>query len=132
MVRCRDDHVVAIGQADRQARFDDAALLLGAELKPGSVYRLLADEGARLFDDAYFGDLFARSRLGRPTVAARVVATVMLLQGYEGLSDREACDRLAFDLRWKARLRVCPVTGRTFTQQCTVTVSARRSRSATV
>ena len=102
MVRCRDDHVVAIGQADRQARFDDAALLLGAELKPGSVYRLLADEGARLFDDAYFADLFARSRLGRPTVPARVVATVMLLQGYEGLSDREACDRLAFDLRWKA------------------------------
>ena len=81
MVRCRDDHVVAIGQADRQARFDDAALLLGAELKPGSVYRLLADEGARLFDDAYFADLFARSRLGRPTVPARVVATVMLLQG---------------------------------------------------
>jgi hypothetical protein len=32
-------------------------------------------------------------------VPARVVATVMLLQAYEGLSDREACDRLAFDLR---------------------------------
>jgi hypothetical protein len=27
---------------------------------------------------------------------------VKLLQVYEGLSDREACDRLAFDLRWKA------------------------------
>src|SRR5664279_5762199 len=26
----------------------------------------------------------------------------MLLQAHEGLSDREACDRLAFDLRWKA------------------------------
>ena len=26
----------------------------------------------------------------------------MLLQALEGLSDREACDRLAFDLRWKA------------------------------
>jgi hypothetical protein len=26
----------------------------------------------------------------------------MLLQAYEGLSGREACDRLAFDLRWKA------------------------------
>ena len=26
----------------------------------------------------------------------------MLLQTHEGLSDREACDRLAFDLRWKA------------------------------
>jgi hypothetical protein len=94
--------VVAIGLADRQARFDDAALLLGEELRAGSVYRLLAEHGDQLFGDDYFADLFARSRLGRPTVAARVVATVMLLQAHEGLSDREACDRLAFDLRWKA------------------------------
>jgi hypothetical protein len=94
--------VVAIGQADRQARFDDAALLLGEELRAGSVYRLLAEHGDRLFGDDYFADLFLRSRLGRPTVAARVVASVMLLQAHEGLSDREACDRLAFDLRWKA------------------------------
>jgi len=93
---------VAIGQADRQARFDDAALLLGEELRPGSVYRLLAEQGDRFFGDDYFADLFARSRFGRPTTPARVVATVMLLQAYEGLSDREACDRLAFDLRWKA------------------------------
>jgi len=27
---------------------------------------------------------------------------VMLLQAHEGLSDREACDRLGFDLRWQA------------------------------
>jgi hypothetical protein len=94
--------VVAIGLADRQARFDDAALLLGEELRSGSVYRLLAEHGDQLFGDDYFADLFARSRLGRPTVPARTIATVMLLQAQEGLSDREACDRLAFDLRWKA------------------------------
>jgi hypothetical protein len=93
---------VAIGRADRQARFDDAALLLGEELTPGGVYRLLAEHGDQLFGDDYFADLFTCSRLGRPTVAARVVATVLLLQAFEGLSDREACDRLAFDLRWKA------------------------------
>ena len=29
---------VAIGPTDRQARFDDAALLLGEGLSPGSVY----------------------------------------------------------------------------------------------
>ena len=66
------------------------------------MYRLLAEHGGALFGDEYFVDLFKRSTLGRPTVPARVVATVMLLQAYEGLSDREACDRLAFDLRWKA------------------------------
>lgn len=93
---------VALGLAERQTRFDDAALLLGEELRAGSVYRLLAEHGDRLFGDDYFIDLFTRSRLGRPTVPARTVATVMLLQAQEGLSDREACDRLAFDLRWKA------------------------------
>ena len=93
---------MAIGLADRQTRFDDAALLLGEQLSAGSVYRLLAEYGDRLFGDDYFADLFTGSRLGRPTVPARTIATVMLLQALEGLSDREACDRLAFDLRWKA------------------------------
>jgi hypothetical protein len=87
---------------DRQTRFDDAALLLGEQLSVGSVYRLLAEHGDRLFEDDYFADVFTRSRLGRPTVPARTISTVMLLQALEGLSDREACDRLAFDLRWKA------------------------------
>jgi Transposase domain (DUF772) len=93
---------VALGRSDGQARFDDAAMLLGEQLKPGSVYRLLAEHGDELFGDDYFADLFKVSRLGRPTVAARTVATVMLLQAHEGLSDGEAVDRLAFDLRWKA------------------------------
>ena len=98
----RENRCVALGCEDRQVRFDDVMLLVGDELPVGSVYRLLAEHGAALFGDAYFADLFKRSALGRPTVPARVVATVMLLQAYEGLSDREACDRLAFDLRWKA------------------------------
>jgi DDE family transposase/transposase-like protein DUF772 len=93
---------VALGRENRQGRFDDAMLLVGDQLPVGSIYLLLAEHGGALFGEEYFADLFKRSALGRPTVPARVVATVMLLQAYEGLSDREACDRLAFDLRWKA------------------------------
>lgn len=33
---------------------------------------------------------------------ARVLATVMVLQAHEGLSDQEACDRLERDLAWQA------------------------------
>jgi hypothetical protein len=98
----RENCCVALGCEDRQVRFDDVMLLVDDQLPAGSVYRLLAEQGAALFGDEYFADLFKRSSLGRPTVPARVVAVVMLLQAYEGLSDREACDRLAFDLRWKA------------------------------
>jgi hypothetical protein len=93
---------MAVGRAEAQLRFDDAAGLLGDRLAPGSVYHLLADEGQRLFPDDYFADLFLASARGRPTVPARVVATTMLLQAHEGLSDREAVEHLAFDLRWKA------------------------------
>jgi len=64
-----------------------------------SIYRLLAERGDRLFPDESFADLFAE--VGRHSVSARVVATVMVLQRIEGASDREAADRFAFDLRWK-------------------------------
>jgi hypothetical protein len=94
--------VMAIGQAIRQESFDDALVLVGDQLPETSLYRLLACHGQALFPDDYFVDLFKRSARGRPTVPARTVATVMLLQAHEGLSDREACDRLTFDLRWKA------------------------------
>jgi DDE family transposase/transposase-like protein DUF772 len=93
---------VVLGCSDGRAGFDDAAMLLGAQLRPGSVYRLVGEHGDELFGDDYFADLFKRSRLGRSMVPARTVATVMLLQAHEGLSDGEAVDRLAFDLRWKA------------------------------
>ena len=93
---------MALGREVRQGQFDGVMLLVGDQLPEGSVYRLLAEHGGALFGDEYFADLFKRSTRGRPTVPARVVATVMVLQAYEGLSDREACDRLAFDLRWKA------------------------------
>ncbi len=66
------------------------------------MYRLLAEEGERLFPHGYFADLYKESVRGRSMVPARVVATVMVLQSLEGLSDREACDRLERDLAWQA------------------------------
>jgi hypothetical protein len=47
-----------------------------------------------------FADLFP-SRRGRPSVPAPVAATVMVLQSLEGLSDRDAMERLTCDIRWK-------------------------------
>jgi hypothetical protein len=60
---------------------------------------LLHREGHRLFPDEVFADLFAD--IGRWSVPPRIVAVVMVLQRLEGLSDREAVARFAFDLRWK-------------------------------
>jgi hypothetical protein len=91
---------MALGVAKVQPRFEDPRQLLGDRLK--GIYRLLAEYGDRLFADDYFADLYTDSRRGRPTVPARVLATVMLLQAHEGLSDQEACDRLERDLAWQA------------------------------
>jgi hypothetical protein len=64
-----------------------------------SIYALLYRESHRLFPDEAFADLFAD--IGRASVPPRIVAVVMVLQRLEGLSDREAVDRITFDLRWK-------------------------------
>jgi transposase len=93
---------MALGRAQAQRGFQDPREILGDRLREGSFYRLLADHGQVMFPDGYFADLYAESARGRPTVPARVMATVMLLQAFEGLSDRQACDRLEADLRWQA------------------------------
>jgi hypothetical protein len=93
---------VALGRARSQQGFQDPRDILGDRLREGSLYRLLADHGQAIFGNGYFADLYSGSVKGQPTVPARVVATVMVLQAFEGLSDREACDRLEADLRWQA------------------------------
>ena len=47
-----------------------------------------------------FADLFGPRR-GRPSQPAELVATVLVLQSLEGLSDRDAIQALRTDLRWK-------------------------------
>src|SRR5215216_2305829 len=66
---------------------------------PDSIYAVLHRECFRLFPDEMFADLF--TDVGRRSVPPMIVAVVMVLQRSEGLSDREAVDRFAFDARWK-------------------------------
>jgi Transposase DDE domain/Transposase domain (DUF772) len=70
-----------------------------AALPEGSVYRFLARERTRLFPPELFADLFQPT--GRRSVPPSILAVVMVLQRLEGLSDREAADRYAFDVRWR-------------------------------
>ena len=65
----------------------------------GSIYGVLHRECFGLFPDGMFADLFAD--VGRRWVPPMIVAVVMVLQRVEGLSDREAVERFAFDARWK-------------------------------
>jgi len=97
-------------------------------LSESSLYRLLAERGAELFPDEMFEDLF--DDVGRRSVAPRIVATVMVLQRFEGLSDREAVDRFAFDLRWKYAATVAMDTS-SFVHTVLVDMRARLRNSET-
>jgi IS5 family transposase len=78
----------------------DAAALCRHLVPDGSVHAFLADHRRDLFPDEMFADLFPSGR-GRPSVPADVVATVMVLQSLEGLSDREAAAALRTNIAWK-------------------------------
>ncbi len=78
----------------------DAAALCRHLVDAGSVYAFLADHRTDLFPDELFADLFPSGR-GRPSVPADQVATVMVLQALEGLSDREAAAQLRQNIVWK-------------------------------
>ncbi|MDP1818791.1 MAG: IS1182 family transposase [Acidimicrobiales bacterium] len=79
----------------------DAAALCAHLVPEGSVHAFLAEHRLRLFPDEMFVDLFPTKR-GRPSVPADVIATVMVLQALEGLSDREAVRQLETNIAWKA------------------------------
>ena len=64
-----------------------------------SIWAVLYHQGDRLFAEELFADLFAE--VGRRSVPPRIVATVMVLQRLQGLSDREAVEAFSFDARWK-------------------------------
>jgi hypothetical protein len=78
----------------------DAATWCRHLVPDGSVYAFLADHRQQLFPPELFADLVVQGR-NHPSVSAEVIATVMVLQALEGLSDREAASALRRDIAWK-------------------------------
>jgi Transposase DDE domain/Transposase domain (DUF772) len=91
---------MTLGLAERQGGlFNVAVQRCEAELPERSIYRPLHTERDRLFPDQLFADLYVQH--GRRSVPPSILAVVMVLQRLEGCSDREACDRFCYDLRWR-------------------------------
>ena len=88
------------GKSDPNRELLDAAALCRQLVPVGSVEAFLADHRHRLFPDDLFTDLFPSGR-GRPSIPGDVVASVMVLQALEGLSDREAERALRDRISWK-------------------------------
>jgi transposase len=91
-----------LSTASGQVGFFDAAELIGP-LPEGSFFALLAEHGGRIVNDRDFVDCYADG-VGRPSIPPSLLAKVLLLQYRTGVSDEQAMEAIAWDLRWKIAL----------------------------
>ena len=70
-----------------------------------SFYGLLASMRGRLFRDADFAEFYCPDN-GRDSVPPSLLATALLLQSHDKVSDAAAKARADFDLRWKVALGI--------------------------
>ena len=70
-----------------------------------SFYGLLASMRGQLFRDEEFAKIYCPDN-GRDSVPPSLLATALLLQAYDKVSDAEAKDRADFDIRWKVALGI--------------------------
>jgi transposase len=83
----------------------EADTAYGAFVGRDSFYGWLASQRGELFRDEEFAGLYVLDN-GRPSVPPSLLATALVLQTYDGVSDDEAKQRADYDLRWKVALGV--------------------------
>ena len=69
----------------------------------GSLFALLAEHGRRIVRDEDFAACYSAG-MGRPSIPPSQLAKVLLLQYRSGVSDEQAMECVAWDLRWKIAL----------------------------
>jgi hypothetical protein len=93
-----------IGKRTNQMPLFEVGNVFDLKLPPGSFHAQLALAAPRLFKDEDFA-AFYKDKQGRPSVPPSLLALATLLQHESGVSDEEAINRTAYDLRWAAVLR---------------------------
>jgi len=70
-----------------------------------SFYGWLASERGKLFRDEDFADLYCLDN-GRESIAPSLLATALVLQAHDRVSDAEVKARADYDIRWKVALGI--------------------------
>ena len=78
---------------------------LRGQLGKDTFYGLLASLRGQLFSDDDFAEIYCPDN-GRDSVPPSLLATALLLQTYDKVSDAEAKARADFDIRWKVALGI--------------------------
>src|SRR5215213_6088153 len=94
-----------LGNRGPQRGLFEADTAYGAFVGRDSFYGWLASQRGELFRDEAFAGLYVLTN-GRPSVPPRLLATALVLQTYDGVSDEEAKQRADYDLRWKVALGI--------------------------
>jgi transposase len=94
-----------LGKRGPQRGLFEADTAYGAFVGRDSFYGWLASQRGELFRDEEFAGLYVLDN-GRPSVPPSLLATALVLQTYDGVSDDEAKQRADYDLRWKVALGV--------------------------
>lgn len=94
-----------LGKRSAQHGLFEADHLYLSFVGEGSFYGFLACQRGELFRDEEFAAFYCPDN-GRPSVPPSMLATALLLQTYENVSDEEAKARADYDLRWKVALGV--------------------------
>ena len=91
-------------RSDQRGLFESDHVFLGF-VGSDTFYGFLASQRGQLFRDDEFAALYVLDN-GRPSVPPSLLATALLLQTYDRVSDEETKERADFDLRWKVALGI--------------------------
>ncbi len=94
-----------LGKRNPQRGLFEADTLYGDFVGRETFYGFLASQRGSLFRDEDFARLYCLDN-GRRSVPPSLLATALVLQTYDGVSDEEARQRALYDLRWKVALGV--------------------------
>ena len=94
-----------LGERSEQRGLWEADRLYLDNVGKDTFYGLLASQRGRLFRDADFAEFYCADN-GRDSVPPSLLATALLLQTHDKVSDAEAKARADFDLRWKVALGI--------------------------
>jgi hypothetical protein len=96
---------MTLGKRSAQRSLFGPDAFLTQRVREDSFYGFLASQQGKLFNDDEFADLYKLNN-GRPSVPPSLLATALVLQTYDRVSDAEAKQRAEFDIRWKVALGV--------------------------
>jgi transposase len=94
-----------LGERGPQRGLFEADTMLLDFVGGNTFYAFLARHRGEIFRDEDFASLY-HPRMGRPSVPPSLLATALVLQYYDRVSDEEARECAAYDLRWKEALGI--------------------------